>query len=657
MKNFPAYIFLLIIFLAAITQTEAKVFASGLKISDDTVSTYAGAMNTWDGNFANGGVKIWFLLNEAGVGSVSGTVTILDNGSNVVRVLTMNNLVKGVNNIIWDGYNGLGVAVPIGNYTFRVDVQDPVGHTTFDSLWVALAAYNGPDPDGNSTWGYRGNASITDQSASTFGNIYVVRGTSLTTSINGFYEISADGIYRRKIGTAPAWVASTPTEAATFGSNIYGVAGYGFTGAGYVQGGSTIGNPDFQGSIWGTNNLRGLTIRKEGNDTVFYSSRSAQTGDPSILKKVGILGDTATFINLRSVIPTGNGYVKGMSYDDAGNFYVIFGSASAQRKQIAKFSSTGDLLYNRSLDTAFALPTGSIFQSIVIDHGATNAPADDKIYLLVWAGVNSSPLNGIYRMNLDGDTLTQLVNCVGLTNSATAQHINLDPAGNVIWSNGGSQERVVVFSPASGPNSFSTASPAGLTINVLNPVPVELTSFTANVIGANVVLEWTTATETNNSGFGIERSSNGAAGNFTEIAFVAGNGNTTEVSRYSYADKNPAVGTYHYRLRQVDFDGTVSYSSVVSSEVSGVEGYILAQNYPNPFNPSTTIRFSIPKESQVSLQVFSMNGELVRTLVNGVKTGGEHLVEFNAEGLASGVYLYRLTAGQIVLTKKLNLLK
>lgn len=655
MKMFPA-LFIIILLLSGLSNTEAKVYASGLRISDDTVSTYQNAPNTWDGNFANGGVKIWFILNESGGGAVSGVVTILEN-NNPVRVINMSNLVKGVNSVVWDGYNGLGVAVPIGNYTFRVDVQDPVGHTAFDSLWVALAAYNGPDPDGNSTWGYRGNASITDQSASTFGNIYVVRGTSLATSINGFYELTADGTYRRKIGTEPVWVASTPTEAATFGEKVYGVAGYGFSGSGYIKGGSTINTPAFDSSLWGTTNLRHFVIRKEGTDTVFYSTRSAQTGDPSVLKKVGFYGDTATAINLRSVIPTGNGYVKGLSYDDAGNWYVIFGAASASRKQIAKFNSAGELQYNKSLDTAFALPSNSVFNSIVIDRGSNPDASDDKIYVLVWAGSNTSAQTGIYSFSTDGTTLTQLVQCVGLTNSATAQHINLDAAGNVIWSNGGSQERVVAFSPASGANSFTTSSPNGLVINVLNPVPVELTSFVANTVNSDVILEWTTATETNNSGFAVERSASTNNENFVEIAFVQGKGNSTEITNYSFTDRNLNAGKYSYRLRQVDFDGTVAYSAVIQSEIFGVSEFELSQNYPNPFNPSTKISFSIPVDGNVNLTVYSMNGELITTLVNEFRVQGRYTEEFNASQLASGVYVYRLEAGGAVLVKKMNFLK
>lgn len=83
----------------------------------------------------------------------------------------------------------------------------------------------------------------------------------------------------------------------------------------------------------------------------------------------------------------------------------------------------------------------------------------------------------------------------------------------------------------------------------------------------------------------------------------------------------------------------------------------LLQNYPNPFNPSTKIRFVLPKSDHVTLKVFNLLGQEIETLVDAVHIAGEYEVEWNAKGLASGVYIYRLQAGEFVETKKLVLLK
>jgi hypothetical protein len=102
--------------------------------------------------------------------------------------------------------------------------------------------------------------------------------------------------------------------------------------------------------------------------------------------------------------------------------------------------------------------------------------------------------------------------------------------------------------------------------------------------------------------------------------------------------------------------------SIKRGEVTSIESQVpaqfeLAQNYPNPFNPTTTIEFGLPQAGVVRLQVFDVTGRLVQTLVNESRSAGYHQVQFNASGLASGVYFYRLSSSQGVVTKKLMLIK
>jgi hypothetical protein len=85
--------------------------------------------------------------------------------------------------------------------------------------------------------------------------------------------------------------------------------------------------------------------------------------------------------------------------------------------------------------------------------------------------------------------------------------------------------------------------------------------------------------------------------------------------------------------------------------------FVLEQNYPNPFNPTTTIKFELPKSSQVRLSVYDMLGREVSLLVNEKREAGVHEVKFDASKLASGVYFYRMQAGDFVLTRKLLLLR
>jgi hypothetical protein len=191
-------------------------------------------------------------------------------------------------------------------------------------------------------------------------------------------------------------------------------------------------------------------------------------------------------------------------------------------------------------------------------------------------------------------------------------------------------------------------------------IPVELTSFTAEYFNDEVVLSWQTATETNNLGFEIERSQmsndNGQM-NWLNLSFVEGRGTTTEMTDYSYKDKITNPGNYVYRLKQIDFDGTVSYSSEIEINVTGPKDFTLFQNYPNPFNPSTTIKFALPVAGNVKINVYNSLGQLVETLIDGEMQSGYHEVNFDASRLASGVYLYQLQAGEYISIRKMVLIK
>jgi hypothetical protein len=187
-------------------------------------------------------------------------------------------------------------------------------------------------------------------------------------------------------------------------------------------------------------------------------------------------------------------------------------------------------------------------------------------------------------------------------------------------------------------------------------VPVELVSFNASVDKNVVDLRWITATELNNSGFAVERRSGNSS--YEKIAFVQGKGTTTQVNGYSYSDLVNQTGTYYYRLRQLNFDGSFVHSNEIMVSIIALPGqYALAQNYPNPFNPTSSIEYVIPQAGFVNLSVFNLLGEKVAELVNEVKESGNHTVVFNASNLSSGTYIYTLSVNGNTVTKKMTLLK
>lgn len=200
-----------------------------------------------------------------------------------------------------------------------------------------------------------------------------------------------------------------------------------------------------------------------------------------------------------------------------------------------------------------------------------------------------------------------------------------------------------------GPRTWDSAA-----VNLI--IPVELASFTASVNNNDVTLYWQTATELNNSGFDIERTN--LIKDWEKIGFVLGNGTTTEIHNYTFADKDLREGNYNYRIKQIDYNGTYEYFELENTiEISPPNDFALLQNYPNPFNPATTIKFVIPEKTNVTLTVFNSIGEETTALINEEKAAGSYDVNFNAEGYTSGIYYYRLQAGAFVETKKMILLR
>ncbi len=203
------------------------------------------------------------------------------------------------------------------------------------------------------------------------------------------------------------------------------------------------------------------------------------------------------------------------------------------------------------------------------------------------------------------------------------------------------------------------------TLGIDDPLPVELTSFSATTIGPNIKLNWKTATEINNYGFEVERCAQSAERKAWEkIGFVNGNGNSNSPKDYSFVDNNllsgrqgVSSGKYSYRLKQIDNDGHFEYSKIIEVDMIGVKKFELSQNYPNPFNPATTISFSLPEASNVKLTLYNLLGQEIETLVNGFKESGVHTVNFNASKLNSGIYIYKIETNGLTQTRKMTLIK
>ncbi len=210
---------------------------------------------------------------------------------------------------------------------------------------------------------------------------------------------------------------------------------------------------------------------------------------------------------------------------------------------------------------------------------------------------------------------------------------------------------------------------------IRDSLQTEIMNVSISKITNSVLITWETASGTNNKGFEIERNllnfsnnqNEGTAG-FKEIGFVLGKGNSSETTYYKFVDdysKLYYTGTVEYRIKQIDLDGTYSYSKLIKLNVDfGINGYSLSQNYPNPFNPVTVIHYEIPNSGFVTLKVYNSLGKLVTTLVDKYQNKGKYDIDFSTSGLssgeknlASGVYFYQLRSGSFLSTKKMMLIK
>ncbi|MDZ4710788.1 MAG: serine hydrolase [bacterium] len=198
-----------------------------------------------------------------------------------------------------------------------------------------------------------------------------------------------------------------------------------------------------------------------------------------------------------------------------------------------------------------------------------------------------------------------------------------------------------------------------LNVNIDAASPVELASFSSSVNQRNVMLQWSTYNEENNSGFEIERRSlNDQSITWNKIGFVNGNGTSGNQNDYNYNDVNVNSGRYKYRLKQIDYNGNYHYYELQNEVAIGTpDNYSLSQNYPNPFNPSTKINFDIAGSGTVKIIIYDINGKEVKTLVNGFREAGYYTVEFSASEFTSGIYFCKMESGSFMMTRKMLLLK
>lgn len=458
----------------------------------------------------------------------------------------------------------------------------------------------------------------------------------------------------------------------------------------------------------------------------FGISFSGTTYDGVRYLKLNILANPPTVITDETFAASGIYYYYPMcTIDSVGTMFIGFGRSSTSEYPSSYVS--GKRRSDASIQSSALAKAGTAvtsqsrwgdFTGIDMDETASNASGSSAWYAGQWTKASNAFGTWITKMNFtygeiaaqvlldaDGDTTT-----TGDRTPAAGQTITLkqgtttvassitDGSGNiqfgyletgvydaigdggyfgisVIPGSGGTSETRRGFDTIRISLTNTQTSTGNTFIVATSPLPIQIASFTGSVVnGENVVLEWTTLTEVNNFGFYVQRRTKSEE-MFTDLPhnFISGHGTTTEPQQYTWTDENVSIGIYHYRLHQVDLDGSQNFSPIVTVTVESPLSVRIAdavpavfklnQNYPNPFNPATMIEYSIPPFSKgdqggfVTLKIYNTLGEEIATLVNEHKQPGYYTVKWDASGIPSGVYFYRLTAGSLISIKKLVLMK
>jgi hypothetical protein len=513
-------------------------------------------------------------------------------------------------------------------------------------------------------------------------------------------EVTAPGFY--SIGLADNWLIEFWTDAPGSPGTLIESRYVTLTNTDTVMGTFptvTLSEGTYWVSIMGSNNTASTLAEFRWN---WYASEDPGVGlEPHLNDLAGFFGGTAGWVTFTSLgigaFPNLMFQIYGELGGAAGGLLLIDDDTVAADSVEVWLTALGETYTRLTAAAALLLPTSDwLMYDAVLYHGTTSVGAQlDSCTAYVAGGgnllvmdndegffFNTTPLWLDYLMadyvsdaGSDG-VLTGLDMMTGID-----PDISADPFPDDCLPNTGAFGTGVPIFRAPGDTTFAGMRGDGgffrtalllwdadYTPSALAPaifarvidwlvdaiVPVELTSFTASVDQQDVTLNWVTATEINNQGFEVER--NSGIG-FEKIGYVTGFGTSSEIHTYAFVDASLNEGTYSYRLKQVDLDGSFEYSDVVEVDITVPDVFALEQNYPNPFNPSTKINFSLAVNSKVTLKVFDILGQEVANLINTNLVAGSHSVDFNASLLTSGVYIYRMDATGINGTNFTNVKK
>ena len=418
------------------------------------------------------------------------------------------------------------------------------------------------------------------------------------------------------------------------GSAIYGTGSVIFAGTSpqTISGATTFGNVEF-------NNANGITADAEpiiNGEATF--SNGAVTGDV-------VFGEDATVSGVSTSSYVDGKVTKNGSANSTDFFFPTGSNGNLGKVEVSSDVSGVSVQY-------YSNPAG--FSSSDLPRWWASASVcglDHVSNVEYWKIETSEPIEATFTAQASTD-----MHFNGATGDRNPDNIQMAFYGSNCWSSIAGEASVegntITIENVSVPVSTRSISgnyiaPASKSKSTI--LPIELVSFSATCNGKSTNLAWTTASERNNDYFIVERSYD--AINFTEIARVAGAGNSIEQLDYKYADYSATSGDNYYRLVQVDYDGTRTASEIVVASCHEAEGEPEVHVFPNPFHNDVTIHIENLGGSAASIEVYDMLGRMVMTKTIAVDGNSEETM-LQLGDLSNGTYNVRISTADFVVNRK-----
>jgi hypothetical protein len=511
------------------------------------------------------------------------------------------------------------------------------------------------------------NCTVVGNAGGNFGGGIIHFGTSATlincTITNNSANLLGGGICLINASTPLMTIINctiTENTAGTGGAGIYIDAGATLTLRNAIVDGHAGSNPDIfrAGTLIATHSL----VRSAAGNGLVNSVSGNIVGTAANL---GMLQNNGGQMRSRlpnagsPVINAGNADTSGLGLprtDQRGAIRVAGGTIDMGAVEVAGFIEKDSIAFSYNEVTS-----GTVDIAFINSRPIPSAPPSGvvKVSNFYWTITGGGGLDFDYAI-----VRVLLSSLPGIRNASALRWLKRTDS-NEAWTNlegevvGGYFQSTVPFTSLSEFALGSTTPD--------NPLPVSLSSFNYLVSNQKVQLTWRTNSETENLGFVLMRK-DGISNNWVSVAShqdderLQGQGTTTQAHQYQFIDETVQPGrTYQYRLRSMDFNGTLHhYPNTLTVEVREnsdnlPKSFTLLQNYPNPFNPSTTISYELPRQATVSLELHDVLGRNIAILLNERKEAGRYFYSLDAErlSLSSGVYFYTMKTDGFSQTKKM----